>query len=109
MTLTVGDSVVSAAPCVRNLGVMMDRHLTMDNQVNTISKACYYQLRNIGHIRQHIRDGACKTLMQALVMSRLSYANALLYDVPQPMFAQLQRVQNTAALLVTRTRKNEST
>ena len=47
MTLTVGDNVVSVVPCVRNLGVMMDHHLTMEKQVNTISKACYYQLSNM--------------------------------------------------------------
>ena len=59
------------------------------------------------HLRQHITDGACKTLAQAFIMSHLDYANALLYGVSQSMFAQLQRVQNTAARLVTRTRKRE--
>ncbi len=71
------------------LDVMMDRHLTMEKQVNTNSKACYYHLRNIGRIRQHITDGACKTLVQALITLCLDYANALLYGVPLSMFAQL--------------------
>ena len=67
--ITVGDSVLSVVPCVRNLGVMMDCHLTMEKQVNTIFKSCCFQVRNIEQIRQHKTDVACKTLVQALIMS----------------------------------------
>ncbi len=75
----------------------MDCHLTVEKQVNAISKACYFPLRNIGQIRQYIMDGGCKILVQTLIMSRIDYTNALLYDVSQSMFAQFQQVQNTAA------------
>jgi hypothetical protein len=107
LDLAIGNSSISAAPFVKNLGVVMDRNLTMEQQVNTISKSCYYQIRNIGQIRQHISDGACKTLVQALVTSRLDYANVLLCGIPQFLVDSLQRVQNMSARLITRTRKRE--
>lgn len=107
LDLAIGNSRVSVTPFVKNLGVIMDRNLTMEKQVNAISKSCYYQIRNIGQIRQYISDSACKTLVHALVTSRLDYANVLLCGVTQSLIGRLQRVQNTAARLITRTRKRE--
>ena len=45
----------------------------MERQVNAISKACYYQIRNIGHIRRYITLDACQTLAHALITYRLGY------------------------------------
>ena len=50
-----------------------------------------------------------KTLVHALVTSRLYYRNALLYGLPQTVLQRLQKVQNCAARLITRTRKHEHT
>jgi len=50
----------------------------MEKQVNSICN----QLRNIGLIRKYINDEKCKTLVQVLVISRLDYGNALLYNIP---------------------------
>ena len=71
------------------------------------AKSCYYQLRNIGQIRSSITEGACRTLVHALVTSRLDYGNGLLYGIPQVTIQRLQRIQNCAAHLVTRIRKYE--
>ena len=53
----------------------------MSNQhcVNTISGSCYYQLRNIVCIRKH---NAINDVVDALVTSRLNYANVLIYGLP---------------------------
>ena len=77
----------------------------MEKQVNLIWKSCYYKIRNIGLIRKYINDETCKTLVQAFILSILNNSNALLYNIPLSNF--LQRVQNCAARLVTRTRKRE--
>jgi len=54
LQLQLGNNTVSVASSVKNLGVYFDTSLTMERQVNAISKACYYQIRNIGHIRLYI-------------------------------------------------------
>jgi len=64
---------------VRNLGLTLDNTLGMEKQVNYICKSCYYQIRNISLIRKYINDKTCKTLVQALIISRLNYGNTLLY------------------------------
>ena len=105
MCINVGNSRVHAVDSVRNLGIILDKNLDMKKQINAISKSCFYQIRNIGQIRQYITEEACKTIVQALVTSRLDYGNALLCGLPQTLLTRLQRVQNCAARLVTRTPK----
>ena len=79
----------------------------MQKQVNCIFNSCYYQIRNIGLIRKYIYDETCKTLVQALIVSRLNYGNALLYNSPLSLTNRLQRMQNCVARLLTCTRERE--
>jgi len=72
--LQVGKNTVSVPSSAMNLGVYFDTSLTMERQVNAISKACYYQIPYIGHIRRYITLDACKTLAHILITSRLDYA-----------------------------------
>ena len=84
-----------------------DSNLKMGNQIANTVKSCYYQIRNIGRIRPYLTKESCKTLVHALVTLRLDYGNALLYGLPQTALQRLQKVQNCAARLITRTRKHE--
>ena len=79
--------------------------LTMDKPSSAIAKSCYYQIRNIGQIRSYISDDACRVC--SLVTSRLDYGNALLYGVNRTVIDRLQKVQNTAARMITRRRKHD--
>ena len=47
-------------------------------------------------------------LVQALVMSRIYFCNSLLYGLPDAQINKLQRVQNSAARLITKRRSRES-
>ena len=98
---------IALSTIVRNLGVVFDSRLSMEEQVAQTAKSCYYQLRNIGQIRSSITEGACRTLVHALVTSRLDYGNGLLYGIPQATLQRLQRIQNCAARLIIRTPKYE--
>ncbi|CAC5398574.1 unnamed protein product [Mytilus coruscus] len=80
-----------------------------EKQVNAVTKSCYFQIRNIGRIRKYITDAAFKTLVCSFVASRLDYGNALLNEVNVSLVNKLQRVQNTAARLVTRSKKQHTT
>lgn len=103
----IGESTLSPAPFVNNLGVTQDSCLTMERQVNKVTRACYYHIRRIGRIRNSITTDACRTLVQATITSRLDYANVLLHGLPKSLIQKLQRVQNAAARLISRTRKRD--
>ena len=93
LSLMIGGRLLHAVQSVRNLGVIMDSGLTMEKQVNAISKSCFYHIQNIGKIRQYITNDACKILVQALVTSHLDYGNELLQGLPQVLIERLQHIQ----------------
>ena len=105
--LTFGGNVVTSSECVKNLGVYFDKTLSMNQQVSSVSKSYFYQIRNIGRIRPYITENACKTLVCSLVTSRLDYCNALLYGLPASVIQRLQRIQNTSARNATRRKKHD--
>ena len=107
ISVQVGGSKIVSTNCVRNLGVMFDTTMSMEKQVISISRSGYTQLRNIGRIRRYLTNDATKSLVHGLVTSRLDYCNALLHGLPDSMMTKLQRVQNTAARIVTRTVRHD--
>ena len=46
--VNVAGQRVRLATSVRNIGVLFDSALTMEFQVASVAKTCYYQIRNIG-------------------------------------------------------------
>ena len=103
IVLQVGGSAITPSGKVRDLGVTLDPTLQMEQHVLNVCKTTYYQLHNIFRIRKYLTVGATRTLVHALVTSMLDYCNSLLFGIPERLIARLQRVQNTAARLITAT------
>ena len=74
----------------------------MASRVKSVAKKSSFHLRYIGKARRVLTEDATKTVMQSLVMSRLDYCNALLNGIQQCLIAKLQRLQNSAARIVSR-------
>jgi hypothetical protein len=68
--------------------------------VNSVCKSCFYYLTLISRLRKFLDRESTKTLVHALVITRLDYANSLLYGLPQSALDKLQRVQNVAVRLI---------
>ncbi len=64
------------------------------------ARSCRFALHNIRKIRPFLTEHAAKLLVQALVISRLDYCNALLAGLPSNTIKPLQIIQNAAARLV---------
>ncbi len=77
--------------------------MTMTAHVSRICSAAYYHLRDISRIRPFLTVDTTECLVHAFVTSRLDMGNALLYGIRQDQLQRLQRIQNSAARLVTRT------
>ena len=108
LPVKVGDVSISAASKIRNLGVIMDKHLSMDDHISHILKTAILKIREISYYRRFLTTSTTKTLIHAYVTSRLDYCNGLLCGLPKDSINRLQRILNTAARLVTLTRKYDS-
>lgn len=79
----------------------------MDQHISKICSTAHQQLYSIGKIRSYLTKSSTEKLVHALITSRIDYCNSLLYGLPASKLNRLQRVQNTAARLITKTRKRD--
>ena len=105
--VTIGDSSVQPVKKVRNLGVLFDDCMKMEPQISAMCSAGHFHLRNIGTIRKYLTVESAECLVHAFITARLNNGNALLYGVPKFQVARLQRMQNVAARVVTRTSRTD--
>ena len=98
------DIAIQADP-VKDLGVMLDRGMSMSAQVTKITKAANYHLTNIGRVRKMLTAESTKLVVHSLVTSRLDYCNSLLVGISESQVKRLINVQRTAARLIRRKRK----
>ena len=99
-SLVVGDVTVPFSKSAKNLGVVLDSHMTMKAQVGNVIRSVNFELRRISAIRHYLSLEATKTLISAFVLSRLDYCNSLLVNCPHELLLRLQKLQNSAARLV---------
>ena len=105
VTIQMGEDIVHPKKAVRNLGAVFDCHLNMARQISQTTCNAYYHLRRIAKIRHHLDDSACARAIHSTVTSRLDYHNGLLLGLPKTHLQKLQVAQNSAARLLTNTKK----
>ena len=103
--IRAGNSDIPFASHARNLGIIISSNSIMDKQFANICGSAYAELRRISSIRHLLTVNATKTLFSTLVLSKSDYCNSLLCGSPQFIVDKLQRVQNSAARLVMKSRK----
>ena len=77
VTLTVEAETIKQSISFRNLGVRLEQDPTMLPHINDTCQSAYYHLRRINKIRKYLPDCGTKTLIQALVISRMDYCNSI--------------------------------
>ncbi len=99
-TFQLGSSTITPSKTARNLGVVIDDKLNFTDHITKTARSCRFALYNIKKIRPFLWEHATQLLVQALVLSRLDYCNALLAGLPASSIKPLQLIQNAAARLI---------
>ncbi len=99
-TFQLGSSTITPSKTARNLGVVIDDKLNFTDHITKTARSCRFALYNIKKIRPFLSEHATQLLVQALVLSRLDYCNALLEGLPASSIKPLQLIQNAAARLI---------
>ena len=103
--INVEGAPIALSLSIKSLGVISDSYLALDDHVTTVSKACYFHIRALRHIRDSIPDNVANTIACSIVGSRHDYCNSLLAGMSEANFAKLKCVQNTLARVLTGTRR----
>jgi len=73
--------------------------------MNAVVKSCFYHLRLLAKVKPFLSFNSFEQGIHAFISSRLDYCNALYTGINQNALSRLQLVQNSAARLLTGTKK----
>ena len=93
-TISFRGSELTPYAQVGNLGVVFDSSLSWDAHVSDLSRRCMGLLIGLSHIRHYIPDGIIKTLVMALVMSRIQYCLTVYGNGTKNNFQRIQQIIN---------------
>ena len=82
---------------VTSLGVILDKHVSFDDQIDHVCKSSINHLRNLFRIRRYLDVNAASTVIHAFITTRLDYCNHLYFGLPKYKVKKLQQIQNIAA------------
>ena len=102
LTVTVGDTEILSSDKARNLSVIFDSFLNLEPHITQVCRVAYMHLSNVRKIRNMLTDEAASQLIHVFITSRIDYCNSILYGMPDTILSDLQRIQNTAARILTK-------
>ena len=105
ITVTVGNASIASSQHIRNLGVIFDQTMSMQNHVSSVCQSAFFHLRNIRTLKPFLTTDTLTTVAHAFLSSRIDYCNSILIGIPDRCVGQLQRIQNCTARLIANTKK----
>uniref|UniRef100_A0A669E4F5 Reverse transcriptase domain-containing protein n=1 Tax=Oreochromis niloticus TaxID=8128 RepID=A0A669E4F5_ORENI len=90
---------------LRNLGVIFDSSMSLEQHSKQLVRNCFYHLRNISKLRLMVSKPELEMIIHAFISSRLDYCNGLFTCFNKSALSRLQTVQNAAARLLTGTKR----
>jgi hypothetical protein len=106
--LCIDRQTIKAKQSLRDLGFVLDSHLTIDNQISAACKNSFTYLRIISKQRHYLDKHSTEALVHAFVFSRLFYCASLLYGLTQKQELRIKRVVNYAIRMIEKLNKRDS-
>ena len=74
-SITIGNAQIPFKQSVKNLGLRLDCHLTINAHVSNIARTCYFELLRLASIRRFLTSTATATLVSTYALSRIDFCN----------------------------------
>ncbi len=107
ITVTINDTVITSSTSVRNLGIIFDNNFSLHRQISKTLQTGYIHLRNIRSVSKYLTPSLCETLVHAFISNKIDNCNSLYVNMPKAQLNRLQKLQNCAARLLTKTSRRQ--
>lgn len=101
VSLNFCGAVVQETRAVKNLGVVIDRHLNYESHIDSVTRKCTGILVALSHTRHVIPRSALKCVVQALVLSVVNYCASVYGTCGATQMHRVQKIVNFCARVVT--------
>jgi len=102
----IHNSSLNTTHSVRNLSFIFDEHLSLSDQMSSLSRSCFSHIRELRCIRPYLDFKTASTVATSIVHSKHDYCNSLYYNLPKSQINRLQLVQNSLARVVVKVPKS---
>uniref|UniRef100_A0A669DDM8 Reverse transcriptase domain-containing protein n=1 Tax=Oreochromis niloticus TaxID=8128 RepID=A0A669DDM8_ORENI len=92
---------------IKSLGVTFDSAFKFDKQISSVVKGSFYHLRILAKVKSYLCRNDLERVVHAFITSRLDYCNSLCAGLDRSCLHRLQLVQNTAARMLTGSKKRD--
>jgi hypothetical protein len=93
---------------VRNLGVMLDTTLSLEQHIKKTTRNAFYHLKVISKARRFLSIKHTSMLINALALSRIDFCASLLYEISKKQQVTLQRILKYGVRLTYKLNRNEN-
>ena len=107
--IKIGDAYISATESARNIGVIFDSGMTLEQHITTTAQQAFFHLRNISRIKCYLDQNSLKTVCHAFITSKIDHCNSLYIGLPKILTDKLQAVQDATAKMILGRRKYDHT
>ena len=76
--MLVGGQRVDISNKVTNLGVTIEKDLSMDSHISNVCRASYFEIIKLGQLRDYLDVNSTKNIASSCVLSRIDYCNSIL-------------------------------
>src|SRR6218665_2361308 len=88
----IGADAVQPKNEVRDLGLVLERDLTMTSHITGLVRTSFAILRRLRSVSRSLTQDATRHLVQSLILSRIDYCNVAFASLPQRSIIRLQLV-----------------
>ncbi len=88
----------------KDLGVILDSHLTYNDHIKNLVSSCTSKLCQINRVKDSFDKETLKLIISSLIISKLFYCSSTWSNTSASNINKLQAVQNFACRLITNTR-----
>ncbi len=104
-SINIGDIEIETSNSTKNLGIIFDTEMTLQDHVNYICKKGFYNVKDLFSLRKFLNEKETNTAAHAFVTSILDYGNSLLYGISVNLIEKMQVLQNAAVKAVVKKKK----
>ena len=104
MSLNFLGKTIKPVSSAKDLGDILDSHLTYDCHIAKLVLSCMSKLCQINRVKDKFDNDTLLTIIGALVISKLLYSSNMWSNTSSTNIKKLQAVQNFAGRIITKTK-----
>jgi hypothetical protein len=105
LSIHLDGHTIKTSRVIRDLGVLLDEHLTLENHVCKVRQLAFMSMRIISKVRRFLSKKHAELLIDALAFSRINFCISLFAGAPKSLLKRLQSILHYGVRIIEKMKK----